>query len=104
MQLEWNIPLTKHPQHILEEAGYHAFVDPNTQKTSYIMRVSTGFYPRYHVYIQMRNNRTCIVDLHIDQKKASYEGYTAHAGEYEGALVEEELMRLQRWFQYYAYA
>lgn len=85
----------------MEQAGYHEFVDPNTHKLSYIMRVSSQFYPRYHVYIK-HDSTQLTVDLHIDQKKASYEGQRAHSGEYEGPLVEEEIARLQRWLQYYS--
>jgi hypothetical protein len=34
------------------------------------------------------------VNLHVDQKEASYEGTSAHGGEYEGPLVEQEMTRI----------
>jgi hypothetical protein len=34
------------------------------------------------------------VNLHVDQKEASYEGTSAHGGEYEGPLVEQEMARI----------
>jgi len=32
--------------------------------------------------------------LHLDEKKPSYEGFTAHAGQYDGPLIETERDRL----------
>ncbi|MFC1598124.1 hypothetical protein ACFL2M_01165 [Patescibacteria group bacterium] len=101
MKIEWEKGLKQQPRLILEEAGYHAFVDPNTDKLSFVMRLDQGFYPRYHLYVVEKPN-ALILDLHIDQKKASYEGQTAHSGEYDGPLVEEEVARLQRWLVYYS--
>lgn len=36
-----------------------------------------------------------IINLHLDQKKPSYAGTSAHAGEYEGPVVEREASRLR---------
>ena len=35
-------------------------------------------------------------NLHLDQKKPTYEGHVAHSGEYDGELVEEEAERIRR--------
>ncbi|HLD21549.1 MAG TPA: hypothetical protein VJB65_01500 [Patescibacteria group bacterium] len=101
MNIPWNTPLTKQPRLILEDAGYHEFVDPRTYKVSYVMRVGQAFYPRYHVYINVEAEASGEFSLHVDQKHTSYEGQTAHAGEYNGSLVSEEAARLQRWLVYY---
>jgi hypothetical protein len=101
MKIHWDKQLNQQPRLILEQAGYHEFVDPNTHKLSYIMRVSSQFYPRYHVYVKL-NGPKVTVDLHIDQKKASYKGQRAHSGEYDGPLVEEEIARLKRWFTHFS--
>lgn len=36
-----------------------------------------------------------MVNLHLDMKKPSYAGTSAHAGEYDGALVEQEAERIR---------
>lgn len=106
MKIVWPKILTQQPRLILEEAGYHEFLDPNTGKTSYVQRIGREFYPRYHLYINRfdphAQTPVCEMDIHIDQKQASYEGHTAHSGEYTGPLVEEEAQRLVRWLAYYS--
>jgi len=57
---------------------------------SYTRRVSGALFPRYHVYVESRENGI-MISLHVDQKAPSYEGTHAHAGEYEGPLVEREM-------------
>lgn len=64
-------------------------------------------YPRFHMYCSMRpKERTASCNLHIDQRQPSYNakryidtsrygGVSAHSGEYEGELVEEEVRRIQ---------
>lgn len=101
MKIQWTKSLRSHPRLILEEAGYHRFVDPRTQQQSFVMRFGQEYYPRYHVYVKEETQRVT-VDLHVDQKKASYEGQRAHSGEYDGPLVEEEIARLTRWLTYYS--
>lgn len=101
MKVTWEKQLKVQPREIMEQAGYHEFVDPNTHKTSYVMRVGPQYYPRYHVYLKEVSSGI-VVDLHIDQKKASYEGQRAHSGEYEGPLVREEFARLGRWFLHFS--
>ena len=79
----------------MRRAGYHQFNDYNSGNTSYIRRLSDGFYPRFHVYIETdKDNRTSI-NLHLDQKKPSYAGAHAHSADYDGSAVETEGKRLQ---------
>ena len=91
-------PLPYTPDYLLKHAGYHHFIDPNTGKESYIRRLSSQFYPRFHVYV-METDKVITFDLHIDQKKPSYKGTAAHGGEYDGPVVEEEIARLRAAFQ-----
>jgi hypothetical protein len=102
MKQQYTSALQRQPRHILEEAGYHQFRDPNTGKFSFVMRLGQRFYPRYHVYVKQLKNGGIEVDLHIDQKQASYEGQRAHSGEYSGERVEEEMARIDRWFTHYS--
>ncbi len=100
MTILWQRPLVLQPRAILEQAGYHFFVDPRTRKESFVMRCRRGFYPRYHVYVRQFQNGHTECDLHIDQKQHSEEGYTAHMGEYDGVVVEEEAARIIRWLEW----
>lgn len=52
-------------------------------------------YPRFHIYAKEEGDKF-IFNLHLDQKKPSYKGSTAHSGEYEGELVEEEAGRIKQ--------
>ncbi len=81
------------PRVLLQRCGYHEFVDPNTGEQSYIKRLGDEFYPRFHIYLD-NDEKGTTVSLHIDQKKASYQGTRAHAGEYTGPKVEEEKTRI----------
>lgn len=100
MKTEWSNTLLKNVSEILLEAGYHYFTDPNTHKGSYVQRIGRLYYPRFHVYIKDGKVGT-VIDLHIDQKQASYEGSNMHSGEYDGKVVEDEMARLVRWLEHY---
>jgi hypothetical protein len=85
-------PLDDHSRNIMRRLGY------GEQRTrqgqiSYVKRVSGGAFPRYHVYVEDTENGMQ-VNLHVDQKAASYEGSSAHGGEYDGPLVEQEMQRI----------
>lgn len=51
-------------------------------------------YPRFHIYLK-KTEKGFIFNLHLDQKKPSYQGSAAHSGEYEGDLVEKEAARIK---------
>lgn len=54
-------------------------------------------YPRFHAYVKIDEvSREKIINLHLDQKKPIYRGASAHAGEYEGELVEKEIERIKK--------
>lgn len=71
----------------LRKCGYAPF------HNSYIKVLSNSGYPRFHLYIDEKENHY-IFNLHLDQKKPSYGKETAHSGEYEGKVVEEEGERI----------
>jgi hypothetical protein len=50
-------------------------------------------YPRFHLYIKQEKDNI-FFNLHLDQKKPSYGGSSAHSGEYEGKMVEQEKERI----------
>lgn len=60
------------------------------------MRRLHGYdYPRFHIYVNREEPGTLIeLTLHLDEKKPSYEGFTAHSGQYDGPVIEEERRRI----------
>lgn len=85
-------PLPDHARNIMRRLGYGEQVTKRGQ-VSFVRRVSGERFPRYHAYVEDMD-KGMIVNLHIDQKEASYEGTHAHAGEYEGPLVTREMERI----------
>jgi len=74
---------------IKEEKGELAFIRP--------LSSSGSGYPRFHAYVNMEKfPRETLLNLHLDQKKPIYQGTAAHAGEYEGGLVEKEAERIKK--------
>ncbi len=86
----------------LRRAGY-AFLrkDDRTGEMSFVKRVGGGDYPRFHIYVRTSAKGAVEINLHLDQKKASYEGATAHSGEYESEenkWLEKEAEMIKREF------
>ncbi len=78
----------------MREVGYFVSPDKRSTENSFIRRIGRDDYPRFHIYTKQLQEHI-IIDVHLDQKKSSYGGYTAHSGEYDGKVVEEEVNRLQ---------
>lgn len=81
------------PLQFLRRAGYSPLGNRQTGDPSFVKRLSSDFYPRFHIYLDLTSQPACF-NLHLDQKKASYDKQTAHSGEYDGDLVEQEAARL----------
>jgi hypothetical protein len=77
---------------LLRRLGY-AFLrrDERTGELSFTRRMSNGDYPRFHVFASQNAKGDIVLNLHLDQKKPSYQGSSAHSGEYqdEGVLKQE---------------
>lgn len=80
----------------LRQAGYHPI------SGSWVRLLSRGYYPRFHLYPSDDISQIKL-SLHIDQKQHTLDmpGLKRHAGEYNSAIVQEEMKRLQRWIKYY---
>ena len=81
-------------EQFLRRNGYAFIVDRRRGKESFVRRMGSGHYPRFHVYIKREENKI-IFDLHLDQKQASYAGSHMHNAEYDGVRVEGEISRLK---------
>jgi len=82
-------PLELKPLEIIRRSGY-GLVNDRSSEVSFSRRLGRDFYPRFHAYL---NGQT--INLHLDQKQASYQGYAKHSGEYEGEAVENEAVRIK---------
>ncbi len=60
-------------------------------QVSFVRRLGGYDYPRFHAYLEGE-----YINLHLDQKKPSYQGAVAHSGEYDGDLVLEEAERIKQ--------
>lgn len=84
------------PLEALRRAGYNYFKDPQSGEESFVLRLGSEFYPRFHVYVES-SQATVTLDLHLDQKKPSYGSQSMHSGEYTGSTVEVEMHRIDGW-------
>ena len=91
--LDKNI-LDQAPEMFLREAGYTYLEDRKTGNESFVRSFNRGYYPRFHLYLEQQRGQV-ILNLHLDQKQASYAGAHAHNAEYDGELVETELARIK---------
>lgn len=94
MKLTITGKLPDSPRNLIRRLGYGEHFDHNTNQFSYSKRLSTGRYPRFHAYIDELPDGFKI-NLHLDQKQASYQGHTAHSGEYDSPLVKQEIERIK---------
>ena len=85
-------PLADTARNLLRRAGYGEHRGREAQM-SYVKRLQGTSYPRYHAYVEDRNGGMQL-NLHLDQKEASYGSGHAHSGEYSGPLVERENSRI----------
>lgn len=82
-------------ERFLRALGWAQIYDRRGDKYSYVKRLSRDFYPRLHLYVKKYPDNY-VFDLHLDQKKASYEGHSAHSGEYEGEMVSNALETIKK--------
>lgn len=90
--------LSEQVEQIIKKAGYTYITDYKTGQESFVRRLSKEYYPRFHIYLHDEAERT-VVNIHLDQKKASYPGAHAHNAEYEGETVKNELDRIKDFFR-----
>jgi len=92
MKIPFTQKLNQNSDHLIRRCGYGLVRDPRAQEVSYSRRLGSGIYPRFHLYINSVD--PLVLNLHLDQKQASYEGQTAHSGDYDSDLVKQEANRI----------
>ncbi len=60
---------------LMRKIGYAPHYD------SFVRRIGGADYPRFHIYAQEKGEEI-VINLHLDQKRASYKGQTAHSANY----------------------
>jgi len=81
---------------LMRKAGYY-FLPERKSELSFVRPLERSGYPRFHVYLKIdEENNQIIFNLHLDQKRPIYKGAPAHAGEYEGKVVEAEAERIKQ--------
>ena len=76
------------------DCGYQPILRTSSGELNCARSLRGKDYPRFHCYMKA-DGRALSINLHLDQKKPSYEGASAHSGEYEGEVVEEEAKRIR---------
>ena len=74
--------------------GYFLIKTSMENEFNFVRPIQGNNYPRFHLYIT-EDGEKCVLNLHLDQKKPSYEGSSAHSGEYDGETVEKEAERIK---------
>ena len=81
---------------LLRRAGYlYMHQDEKTGQSVFARPLERSGYPRFHLYTNQKDGNL-IFNLHLDQKRPIYKGATAHAGEYDSPLVEQESERIKQ--------
>lgn len=90
------ISKTKLPQPIMgiRRLGYGLLQNRRSGQQSFVKRLHGDLYPRFHLYAEDAGENWSL-NLHLDQRATVYEGVTAHGGEYDGKLVEDEMARIK---------
>ena len=83
---------------LMRQCGYHfERKDKEELVFSRIISQAKSGYPRFHIYAKAGEvSRQTIINIHLDQKKPSYKGTSAHAAEYDSTVVKEEVARIKQ--------
>ena len=78
----------------MRDCGYKPMGRTSEGELNCMRSLAGKDYPRFHIYIK-EEGKNLIINLHLDQKRPSYAGASAHSGQYEGEVVEEEAVRIR---------
>lgn len=82
---------------LMRRAGYRFQGMAKAGSEMVFVRPISGVpYPRFHIYLKEdKETKEMLFNLHLDQKKPSYQGAIAHSGDYEGEVVKQEVERIK---------
>ncbi|MCD6094299.1 hypothetical protein J7J39_00050 [bacterium] len=93
MKFEIEGTLKENIYNLMRRTGYF-FLRKTVKSELEFVRPPKGF-PRFHLFLKIKDQKY-IFNLHLDQKAPIYKGAPAHAGEYNGKVVEEEAERIKK--------
>lgn len=85
---------------IMRQIGYMPAYFQKDGEFSIVKKLTRNDYPRFHLYVKKASSQvpgaiSYLFNLHLDQKKPSYEGSSGHSGEYDGDVIESEAERIK---------
>ena len=78
----------------VRDCGYQPISQTDRGELNCVKSLAGQDYPRFHCYLK-KEGEDLLINMHLDQKKPSYGGETAHSGEYEGETIEAEARRIR---------
>ena len=88
--MRFSLETKKNAYSLMRNLGYRP---QRGEEPSFSRSLQRGDFPRFHLYLEKKGDKI-IFNLHLDQKKPSYEGSTAHSGEYDTDIVKKEAERI----------
>jgi len=92
------LPISGNVHGLMRQCGY--FFERrqgNEMVFARIIGVVKSGYPRFHAYIKPdKVSQQTFINLHLDQKKPSYQGAPAHSAEYDSEIVKKEAERIKQ--------
>ena len=79
----------EHVRNLMRRLSYH----PHKNGQSFARRLTANEFPRFHIYFQDKAEGLEL-SLHLDQKGACYKNQTAHSGDYDNQILEDEKNRI----------
>lgn len=79
---------------VARQIGYVIIDSRENNEYNLVRKLAGENYPRFHIFVKQAGDKL-IINLHLDQKKPSYEGSHGHNGEYFGPVVETEADRIK---------
>lgn len=97
MQFVIKGPFKENIFNIMRDAGYHFqdFQGRTEEQENFIFTRPPKGFPRFHLFIEPTDG-SMVFKLHLDQKRPIYKGVSAHAGEYDSDVVEQEAERIKQ--------
>ncbi len=89
---------------LMRKIGYKPAHFQGENEASIVRQIGRNDYPRFHLYIKEKSFvatatqdklNTFVFNLHLDQKKPSYQGSQGQKGEYDGGIGKEEAERIR---------
>lgn len=79
---------------LMREIGYKPLKYTEEGELNCVRTLAGHDYPRFHIYLK-ESKEILSFSIHLDQKKPSYEGTTAHGGDYDSETVRDEVKRIK---------